>query len=54
MCPLAIVTAVLLLVMLPAVTNGISAVKEVIFKGKDPSCRAVTKCTVLVKTMAQY
>lgn len=54
MCPLAIVTAVLLLVMLPAVTNGISAVKEVIFKEKDPSCRAVTKFTVLVKTTAQY
>lgn len=53
MCSLAIVTDILLLVTLPAVTNGIFAVQEVVFKEKDPSCSAVTKFTVLAKTMAQ-
>lgn len=53
MCSLAIVTDILLLVMLPAVTNGIFAVKEVVFKEKDPSCSAVTEFTALAKTMAQ-
>lgn len=53
MCSLAIVTDILLLVMLPAVTNGIFAVKEVVFKEKHPSFSAVTKFTVLAKTMAQ-
>lgn len=53
MCSLAIVTDILLLVMLPAVTNGIFAVKEVVFKEKHPSFSAVTELTVLAKTMAQ-
>lgn len=53
MCSLAIVTDILLLVMLPAVTNGIFAVKEVVFKEKYPSFSAVTELTVLAKTMAQ-
>lgn len=43
MCSLAIVTDILLLVMLPAVTNGIFAVKEVVFKEKHPSFSAVTE-----------
>lgn len=53
MCSLAIVTDILLLVMLPAVANGIFPVKGVFFKEKDPSCSAVTEFTVLAKTMAQ-
>lgn len=53
MCSLAIVTDILLLVMLPAVTNGIFAVKEVVFKEKHPSFSAATELTVLAKTMAQ-
>jgi len=53
MCSLAIVTDILLLVTLPAVTNGIFAVKEVVFKEKDPSCCAVIEFTALAKTMAQ-
>lgn len=53
MCSLAIVTDILLLVMLPAVTNGIFAAKEVVFKEKHPSFSVVTELTVLAKTTAQ-
>lgn len=53
MCSLAIVTDILLLVMFPAVTNGIFAAKEVVFKEKHPSFCAVTEFTVLAKTTSR-
>lgn len=53
MCSLAIVTDILLLVMFPAVTNGIFAVEGVVFKEKHPSFSAITEFTVLAKTTAR-
>lgn len=53
MCSLAIVTDTLLRVTLPAVTNGSSAVEEVVLKEKHPSFSAVTEFTVLAKPTSQ-